>query len=84
MNAYRLLAKIPPHLPRAWVFGVIAWISALPFMGIAILFSMAGWKVAYEFAFACLGGCTLWFFACVLVYALEKATGNVTPWRSDA
>jgi hypothetical protein len=85
MKASPLLTKILGRLPRMWVFGVIAGLSALSFL-VALLatFDSARWAIAFELAFAGLGASILWFLACVLIFFLELITGAVTPWRSDA
>jgi len=84
MKASPLLTRISARLPKMWVLGVIACVSALLFAAALVAFDSARWAIAYEFAFAGLGASILWFLACVLIYFLELITGAVTPWRSDA
>ena len=84
MKVAPLLTKILDRLPRMWILGVIACLSALSFLVALAAFDSARWAIAFEFAFAGLGASILWLLACVLVYFLELITGAVTPWRSDA
>lgn len=84
MKAASLLTRILDRLPRMWVLGVIAFLSALSFLAALAAFDSARWAIAFEFAFAGLGASILWLLACVLIYFLELITGAVTLWRSDA
>ena len=80
----RLLDRIPPHLPRAWVTGILLWVAGAAGMAVAVACGMLGWKPGFAAASAFIAFCVFGFMACVVWFLFEKLAGRVTPWRRIA
>ena len=80
----RLLAKIPGHLPRAWVTGIMLWCLGLVLFMPAIVFGKLHWHAAFMTVFALMFLVGFGFIGCVLWLAIERVFGRVTPWRRHA
>lgn len=76
-----LFDKIPSHLPRAWVAGVLLWCAALMSVGAAIICKLAGSYPGFLIAFGVTFLFGVGFMLCGIWLIVEKAIGRVTPWR---
>jgi hypothetical protein len=76
-----ILNKIPSRSPKAWVIGIVFWCAAAVVLGVAGLFLLAGWHVAYFVAFGLLGLLILGFMGCVVWLFVQSIFGRITPWR---
>ena len=80
----RLLAKIPSHLPRAWVTGILFWYAALVLMVPGTIFGVLHWHTAFMTVLALIFLIFFGSMGCVLWFMVERMFGRVTPWRRQA
>jgi hypothetical protein len=80
----RLLAKIPGHLPRAWVMGILLWCVALALMVSGTIFGVLHWHAALMTVLALMFLVFLGFMGCIMWLMVERMFGCVTPWRRQA
>jgi hypothetical protein len=78
-----LLNRIPSHLPKAWVTGILLWLTCFPLMALGILFGKMHLHSALVVVLATLFFVFLCFMGCILWFCIERIAGRVTPWRKQ-
>ena len=77
----KLESRIPGHLPKAWVTGILLWSFAALLMLPAFLLLELGWDGAYMVVFGAIFLSALGGMGCVAWLVSERNSGQVTPWR---
>jgi hypothetical protein len=77
----RMLVKIPGHLPRAWVTGMLLWCAALVLSVPCTIFGVLHWHSAFITVLALMFLAFFGFMGCILWFMVERMLGLVTPWR---
>jgi hypothetical protein len=80
----RLLAKMPGHLPKAWVTGILLWCAALVLMVPGTIFGVLHWYAALMTVLALMFLVFFGLLGCILWFAIERMFRRVTPWRRRA
>jgi hypothetical protein len=80
----RLLAKIPAHLPKAWVMGILLWCLGLALMVPGTIFGVLHWHAALMTILSLMFIVFVGFMVCILWLMVERMFGRVTPWRRHA
>ena len=79
-----MFAKIPGHLPKAWVTGLLLWcFGALLFVP-GVIFGLLHWQTALLAVLALMFLAFLCFMGCIVWFMVERMLGRVTPWRRHA
>jgi hypothetical protein len=80
----RLLTKIPGHLPKAWVTGMLLWCAALALGALCVIFGLLHWHTALMAVLALMWFIFFGFMGCIVWFMVERMFGRVTPWRRQA